>query len=374
MPSLLLVHSGSDLYGSDLACLEIAQGAIERGWRVEVLLPRLGPLSASLANLEIPTHIVDPLVVRRRDLSRHGATLPLRAVRDYARLRALARRTEYDVVHANTLPMFGGLLLARRHRAPLVWSVHEFLGAPPALMRAVERVLGRADQVVTCSKSVAAQFPRLGSQCQVVYTGADVPADVPMRVPFTDESVTLCCVARLNAWKGQDVLVQAARNLHDWGHPVHVQLIGDVFADRDVYRQRLQSLVSELSLTQYVHFEGELPRVIALRRVGSADIFVLPSRLPEPFGMALVEAMALRRPVVATAAGGPVEIVTERVNGLLVKPGDSVGLASAVRVLIESPQRAIEMGEAAADRAQQFRMADMVSAVFEIYQRVLSQR
>ena len=118
-----------------------------------------------------------------------------------------------------------------------------------------------------------------------------------------------------------------------------------------------------------VHFTGwrdDIPDVLAL-----CDVFVLPS-LREAFGRALVEAMAMERPVVATTGGGVPDVVVDGETGLLVDPAASAPLAAAVRALLENPPRARPLGAAGRRRAEStFSLRAHVDAVERTYAELL---
>ena len=85
--------------------------------------------------------------------------------------------------------------------------------------------------------------------------------------------------------------------------------------------------------------------------MAALDILVLPSTSPEPFGLVVLEAMASGKPVVATAHGGPLEIITDGACGRLVPPGDPAALAVAIEQLVGDPGLRTRWGVAARERA-----------------------
>ncbi|MEP7054600.1 MAG: glycosyltransferase [Actinomycetota bacterium] len=374
MPRLLMVHSSSDRYGSDVACLRIAAEAVCAGWTVDVLLPSQGPLVDDLRGAGASVFVLDPIVLRRADLTGlHALTLPLRWGRLALGLRRFTRtRAAYDVVHSNCAPTLGGALIALWSKARHLWYVHEiFVSARQR--RAFDALLRRsADRVLACSQAALQQFPAVvaAGLGQVVHTGVEVPAGIAVQLPLEDGVPVVVCVARLNSWKGQDVLLDAAARVRARGVEVRIELVGSVFREERQFESRLRDQAEELGMAGHVTFLGE--RRDALEIVARADIAVVPSTRPEPFGMALVEAMALGRPVVASAAGGPAEIVTDGVDGLLVRPGDAVALADALQRLIEDPAFARSLGLQARARAADFTSGSMTAQVLASYDDLLA--
>lgn len=370
MRRALFVHSSADLYGSDIAALHVARSAVSAGWEVTFTVPGEGPLLAALAADGIPAVVLDPLTLRRADLrpARLPATL-VRVPRDCRALLRLSRRARHDLVYTTTAPVLGGALLARRWRVPHVHHVHEIFWFGRPAVKALEAVLGCADSVICCSGAVRDQLSSaaLRGRALVAPTGIVPPVDVACTDPLAGAPpARIICVARLNEWKGQSVLLDALALLRREGHDATVSLVGDVYGDQTHFRDRLEEQARRLRIDQWVEFEGE--RRDALQLVARSDVLVLPSRRAEPFGMALVEAMALARPVVATAAGGPAEIVTDGHDGLLVPPGDARALASAIARYLADPAWARQVGERASVRARAFdirQMAESVVAEFE---------
>jgi glycosyltransferase involved in cell wall biosynthesis len=213
---------------------------------------------------------------------------------------------------------------------------------------------------VTCSAYVASQFP--GILSTVIPSGADLLSlsRVDTSEPLTRDPTTVVCVGRLNRWKGQDVLVRAIGELRDQGRTVRCQLVGGAFVTDQEVERNLVQLVDGMGLGDQVELLGDLadPSVV----VANADIAVVPSKVAEPFGKVVVEAMALGRPIVATAAGGPLEVINDELNGLLVPPDDAVALAKAIARYLDDPVWARGLGRAARVRAQDFDERDAATA------------
>lgn len=373
---VLMVHGSAELYGSDQACLAVARAAVQAGIDVEVIVPTSGPLVAALDDAGAVTTILDPLVIRRADLRwPTAAVTPTRWARAALGLWRHARGARLDLVHSNTSGVVGGALVARRLGLPHIWHVHELFWQPRPIVMGFERLLRSARFVICCSQAVADQFadPRVRQRCVVAYTGVFVPSDIATTVPLTGPGLDVVCVARINEWKGQEVLVEALAEVaaRRGRTGLRLRLVGGVFRSEHHYREALEARIAELGVADLVVLEGERPD--ALELVGSADVFVLPSRRPEPFGMALVEAMALGRPVVATDAGGPAEIVTPGVDGLLVPPNNPSELATAILQLAGDPDAARRMGAAARQRADDFSLESMAEAVLATWLRAVDE-
>jgi glycosyltransferase involved in cell wall biosynthesis len=206
--------------------------------------------------------------------------------------------------------------------------------------------------VVACSRYVAEQFPSVHPK--VIHSGGDLRSlrQVATREPFSVDPPTVVCVGRLNRWKGQDVLVKALALLRDQGRYLRCRLVGGAFATDGDVEASLVDLIEGLGLREQVQLMGDVADASVF--MATADIAVVPSKIAEPFGKVVIEAMALGRPVVATAAGGPLEVIGNGKDGLLVPPDDEVALAAALSRLLDNPSWARSLGEAARLRAMDF--------------------
>jgi len=118
------------------------------------------------------------------------------------------------------------------------------------------------------------------------------------------------------------------------------------------------------------------PEVIVARNVAHEDVMaawahsavgVVPSLWPEPFGQVAVEAMAARKPVVASAIGGLPDVIVDGETGLLVPPGDPAALRLALRELLLDPARRTRMGEAGHERARLFTVGVVADRIEQLY-------
>jgi glycosyltransferase involved in cell wall biosynthesis len=182
-------------------------------------------------------------------------------------------------------------------------------------------------------------------------------AEIRAELGIPAAALLLVCAARLEAEKNVGDLIEAMRSV--------VRAIPSavcVVAGEGAQRKALEELCRREGLESNVKMPGF--RADAISLIDAADVFVLPSAA-EAFGLVLVEAMALAKPVVAIKMGGPVEIILDGQTGLLVPPADPPALGAAIVRLLANPQERAMMGQMARRRYEshftQERMArDMV--------------
>ena len=169
--------------------------------------------------------------------------------------------------------------------------------------------------------------------------------------------IVLGTVARLEPPKGVDILLEAVGILHQRGMDVRCVIVGEGSC-----RQELEAQARALGISDVVRFAGarrDIPLILSL-----LDIFVLPSRF-EGLSLALLEAMAAARPVVATAVSGSVEVIRDGENGVLVPREDPAMMAEAIRQLAVTPERAQQMGEQARSDVLRHFTVDVVARQYE---------
>jgi glycosyltransferase involved in cell wall biosynthesis len=276
-----------------------------------------------------------------------------RSLLPWARLYALLRRERIDIVHAH-MPRAAipGSLLARLAGVPVVVShEHGSILYGHRLRRLLDRqVVGRcSDVVLAVSEWDRRNLVELGhlpaSRLRVFRNGIQAPTGPvhELRGELSPSGRTLIgSVGRLDPVKGYDDLIQAASRLRGEGRPVLTAIAG-VGPDRD----RLSRLIGELGLgdaVQLLGFRTDVPDLLH-----AFDVVVMSSH-SEGAPLALIEAMAAGKPIVATSAGGVPELIEDGVHGLLVPPRQPAALAAAVARLLDDPELAAALGRAARKR------------------------
>jgi L-malate glycosyltransferase len=297
-----------------------------------------------------------------------------------ATLTRRLRRFRPRVVHTHLYyaNVLGRLAAWMTRDARCVSTLHNpdytFEGRPSLFFagkKALDRLTGRRNAaLLAVSRAVAEDFERhLGWRgIRVVPNGVDVehfsPGPAPPAADWPGGGLRMLHVGRLHPQKGHRFLIEALARARGRGMDAGLALVGE-----GPLRGELAEQVARLGLDGRVRFLGRRDDVRELLR--AADVFVFPS-LYEAAGIALLEAMACGKPVIASRTGGIVEIVREGVDGMLVAPGDAEELASALGRLAAAPALRSRLGAAARSRALEFDIRRTVRAVEAVYEEVAS--
>ncbi len=202
-----------------------------------------------------------------------------------------------------------------------------------------------SDVVITPSagflKDVIALFPTLQGKAAFIHNSINLDE---LNQPAVVESPSdikkhVLCIAGHKESKGLDVLIHAFASLRHQFQEVKLVLVGD-----GILRKQLEGLAKELCIHTSIVFLGWRARDEIAKLLQDCDIFVLPSR-SESFGIVLLEAMACRKPIIATNVGGIPEIIQDGWNGLLVEPENTYQLFRALNYLLTHPDVAEEIAK-----------------------------
>jgi glycosyltransferase involved in cell wall biosynthesis len=385
---ILYLHTTSEIGGSDVSLVRLVEGLDPARYQAVVVLPSEGPLVARLRDAGAVVHVMPALLKLtsrqgRRYLARFGLNMP-RAVRALA---ALIRREQIALVHTNTIHNLYGGPAARLAGVPHVWHIREIVWQYGSL-RALELFMVRhlSTRIIVTSEAVAAMFGPPGERpasLVMIANGIEVerfrphvpgtPRLVRQALGVADDEPLVGIVCRLDMWKGVDVFLDAAARVAAVRPRVQFVVVGGAIIGQEAYARSLEMRAETLGLSGRVRFTGWTYGPAAMPEVHRAlDVLVLASSEPEPFGLVVVEAMATGVPVVATAHGGPADIVVDGVTGTLVPPRDPAAMAAAICALVDDPAAAARMGAAGRVRAcERYSAAQYLAGVQAVYADVL---
>lgn len=329
------VHQGYELYGSDRSFCETVRTireAYPQAW-IDVVLPKAGPIVAMLEDAASRI-VIEPIwVLRRRNLLRL-ATLGMAAL-PFAVARALRRIRASDLVYVNTTVVADYLLASRLLPGRTVVHVHEIPeGATLAVLRSLIR-WSRANVIFNSRATQAAFAMPKEAVARVVYNGIAGPAEPNAARYDGSRPLRVLMLGRISRIKGQEVLVEAIRQLPDAVRSrITVKIVGSAFED-DAREIALAAQIAEAGLSDQVTCAPFVADPDSLYRW--ADVVTVPSQLPESLGRVAIEALAYGIPPLVSGIGGLTEIVEDRATGWVVPPGSAETLSQALAEIVTRP-------------------------------------
>ncbi len=214
--------------------------------------------------------------------------------------------------------------------------------------------------LIAASEAVKQAYVEAGcppERIEVIYNGIDsrfvnIPKSKKAGASSGTKGRRLIYAGRLCVEKGVLVIFKALNILfNEQGkQDLHLSIFGD---GDEGYIRELQAYTRDKNLTQFVTFHGKVPQDELIENYDNSEILLVPSLWKEPFGLVVAEAMARGLPVIASKLGGPAEIITHGVDGLLIEPGDERALVSAISHLLDDPATCKRLVEAARTTIQE---------------------
>lgn len=384
MKIVLFVHQSSEMYGSDKVLLFIARGLLSTGkFHPVVVLPEDGPLHSALLASGVEVHIGEVAKISRAVFTPVGLIRlfgkTLKAVR---RLDRIVGGRVVAVVHSNTLAVLAGAVWALLRRRKHLWHVHEIILSPRMVSKAFPWLVNRLSSRVMSNSTLTEQWllaeqPSLASRSIVVFNGlppVDEPSDVSIRafrdsVGAGDDDVVVTLAGRINRWKGQELLLEAAALLKQRGRGASLRFViaGGTAPGLEDLPLRLKAQAEASGIGERCYF---VPFIDDIWPVWfGTDIAVVPSTEPEPFGMVAIEAMAAGAPVIAAGHGGLLDIVVNGKTGLLFAPRDAFALADSIDRLASDRTLRKRLGSVGAQRQRDlFSVEAQVSRTAMVYE------
>jgi len=393
---IVFLSPSGELGGAETALLDMLAAIRETrpDWALSMIAASNGPLVAKASAYADATAMPFPIALARLgewgtrgsmatrlSLAAGLLSASVPAVSYARRLHQRIRDLNPDIIHSNGLKMHLLGARVRTSHAKLVWHLHDY----PAARRLTARLLAsqthRCDAMLANSESVAAEArQRFGSGVPVhtIYNSVDLDRFNPVgpRVdldalaglpPLAPGGIRVGLVATFARWKGHAVFLDALVRLRGLAR-VRGYIVGDSIYQTDASqysRAQLRAHAETLGLGDTVGFTGKVDDVSAVLR--ALDIAVHASTEPEPFGLAVAEAMASGRPIVVSRAGGAAEIAQG--GAVFHEPGNSAQLAERVRELAGDAARRAALGAEGRETALRlFSRERLRETLFPVYE------
>jgi len=398
--------------GAEILAADVATGLERLGHEVLVLTSSSGSQD-SQDSQDSQQEQQDKHVLRRLHIApsahfdRHLALyrqlqLPLNYYRRYhnpanaAELRRVIEETQPDVIYVWELEGLGVTTLLRflaKTEVPIVFHLNSYwllyAKSPETEQSRLrtkwfkQRLIGTIPSIpsasfIAISSTVKQNYVRAGFNANaitVIYNG--------IAAQFLDQSsaenssnmkdgAQILFVGRLRIEKGLLVLLEALDILlheeHE-KHPLHLSVFGSGDA---VYVKELEAFIQAKHLSHIVTFGGTVSHDDLIKQYDQASMLIVPSLWQEPFGLVVVEAMARGVPVIASNIGGPAEIITSGIDGLLTEVGDAHALATAIHTLLEQPMQGKLLGQVARETVRErFMIEENTKQVEQYLQRTV---
>jgi glycosyltransferase involved in cell wall biosynthesis len=404
MRVLFVNHTGR-MSGAEYSLLELA-GGLAGELECELACPE-GPLASEALRRGLAVHRIRGTDGSLRLHPRHTPAALADIARAAGEIRRLARGRRVDLVHANSIRagLAAGPGRLRPSTAPL-GRVRSTTAAPPLVTHvrdclpagrvseSTKGLLGRLSTVLIANSRYTRErgvAPAAQGRTEVVYSPVDLDRFDPERLDrerFDPEAArcalgldprapVLGVVAQVTPWKGQLDAVRALGQLDGSHDDATLLLVGSpkftsaaTRYDNVAYLAEIRREIAALGLGRRVRLLGEREDVPEVMR--ALDVLLVPS-WEEPCGRSVLEGMAMGVPVLATARGGPAEIVRDGRDGRVLAPRDPRGWARVVAELLGNPAGTAAMGASARVRAREhFGLAAHVAGVLHAYELALS--
>jgi phosphatidylinositol alpha-mannosyltransferase len=300
-----------------------------------------------------------------------------------SRIKTVLEREKFDIIHLHEplLPMLCTTVL-RLSQTANIGTFHachgSFLGistynfARPIGKRVLKRWFHKLDGKIAVSKPAmefaCGHFP---GYYNIIPNGVDVDhfsPDVSPIEEFCDGKLNILFVSRLEKRKGLNYLLEAFKQVKQEIPDSRLIIVGPGTRLRRKYNKQVaRSDLKDVIFTGFVSYD-ELPRYYK-----TADVFCAPATGRESFGIILLEAMAVGKPIVASNIEGYANVVTHGVDGLLVPPADKERLAQALISLLTDQSLRQEIGAKGRAKALEHSWEQIAQKIFNYYVRVLSE-
>lgn len=361
LKTILLIHSSSDLYGSDKSLLRTIDALSENGYSCNVILPYRGPLVDELKKRNISVNIFNIPVLRREIFNFLGIIkLIFNTILSFIKISNICRTKKIKIIHSNTSAVLIGGFVSKIWGLTHIWHVREIIVEPKMVRKFISFMLFHFSTIVIgVSSSVIENLkidqPRISDKAIVLHNGLEperfdnVDAKFREELDIAEDKILVAMIARVSHWKGQNLFTEVASKVLPYYENVVFLAVGSPFRGQEFRMEEFKENVSKLKdhdrfiIHEFVENVEKIFEAI--------NIFVLPSTSPDPFPTTVLEAMASKLPIVSNNFGGVVEMLANgEVGGYLVEPNSAEAMAERIKLLIDDKNLRIQKGNESYNR------------------------
>jgi len=346
--NILYLHNESIMGGAEISLLNLVKGLNRKLFIPHFICSKEGPFIDELEKIKITPDFVQFPGIRWPN--------PVQIYNTVRNLIDIIKKKHINLIHSNQprSNLFGAIA-AKIKNVPIVW--HE---------RCLER--GRfdsdnifsflPDRIICNSSAVRNRFTKgkIDTKIKTILNGVDLREFDPeldgrvIRKEFNigEDELIIGTVGRIDPEKGYEYFIESARIILQDFKNIRFLVVGGAFnnpsLEKSLYEMSVEKGIDKKTI--FTGFRRDIPQILA-----SMDVVVLPSGT-DACSRVLFESMAMRRPLVATNAGGTPEVVQEGVTGLLIKPGDSSEMAKCIMKLLNNKNLAEQYGNAGRTRVE----------------------
>lgn len=358
---LLTISATCEIGGSDINLLRLLSHLDKDEYDILHIFPYRGPIFDEFQQAGIKVKIVDMPRIRLFINPLRYAVFFINFLPTVLRIKKVIRGFKADVVCTSSMVNLYGALAAKFSQRPHILIAGEYL---PVLRIFSPYFYFFSERIVCCSNLVSQLFKK-SAKVLVGHHGIDLTEFSPditsgtLKRQLCPDSNLVIMITRLAKWKGIEVFIRAANYIKE---NVKFMIFAEMVMGKERYLMKLKRMIEKLNLKEKVTIimnkNKNIPQIIS-----AADIVVHASLRPEPFGLVIIEAMAMGKPVVSTRLGGPLEIITDGLDGILIEPKDPKLLASTISGLLKAPGVAGRLGKNAREKiVEKFNIKDYATA------------
>ncbi|MFH2138085.1 MAG: glycosyltransferase family 4 protein [Candidatus Omnitrophota bacterium] len=368
------VRDADVLLGADTVVLGIARG-LDR--------ERFNPVIVYLTDTEKQkTPILAEAAKYKIENERVCLKFKFDIIRAFLQIKNLIKKHDIDILHCQEYKSnLVGFLVVVFMKKKVITTVHGWVGCDwkVKLYEFIDSwVIRSFAKIIAVSKvmsEVLKEKKISDKKVEVINNGIDseawaperekaIIADLKSQLKIADDFAVVGTVGRLSIEKGQDIFIRAASEVFQENPRVHFIIVGD-----GPYLEKFKKLAHELLMAKHITFLGFKKNISEYLKM--MDVFVLPSR-KETFGLALLEAFYMKKPVVCTPVGIASEMVINGNNAILSEIGDIKSMSGAIISLLNDKEFASELGKKAYIKAKDcFSLKNMAESYSRLYCRLM---